>query len=238
MRIVRKMPWRALGAGLALVTSLTEAAPPKEAREELSAPRQLPPTLSCEGAGAAVSLSWKYDVEDPDGPGEFTLQFTDKKLEEKVEVTSFTPVFDPLSDLVRYRTGWSSKDFKTTLRLHERDGKTLGDYESRAAVANDLLCDNNLPIRSALVVFPEVEWTSVTTAIALIDGVRFKRDDAATKDKNVTLLIRFGTKVDTTKLKKKLEEVKSVTTVTLRRVDGSLVPTAKPTPPSTDRRGG
>jgi hypothetical protein len=192
------------------------------------------PTLRCTAETATATLSWKPDIELADAPGTFELSFVHGDLKESEIVQRFEPMFDPTTDVVRYYVGWASKEFRTMLRLYHRDGKTFGDYESRAASASSLECTNNLPIRSAEVAFADDDWFSVTTALALIDGVTYRRDGAVTRERETTLRVQLASADDPEAYRRKLQAIRGIRWVRLLRVDGSVVPP----PPQADRTRG
>jgi hypothetical protein len=194
------------------------------------APQKAAPTLRCTADTATATLSWKPDRELADAPGTFELSFVHGDLKESETVQRFEPMFDPTTDLVRYHVGWASKEFRTILRLYNRDGKTFGDYESRAASASDLECTNDLPVRSAEVTFADGDWVSVTTALALMDGVSYRRDGAVTRDRETTLRVQLASADDPEEYRRKLQAIRGIRWVRLLRVDGSVVP-----PPQADR---
>lgn len=189
----------------------------------------VPPTLSCTAEGTTATVSWKADAEAPHGPGRFTLTFTHGKEREVEEVSPFVPVFDPTSDLVRYHSAWASKNFKTTLQLFDRLGKTFGDFESPDHQATDLLCENHLPIRGATIVFAASDWVDVTTDLDRITGLRYCRDDASEKERKITLPVQFGCNEDPTKMSERLSKLSRLRSVTLVRVDGTAVPASTKT---------
>ncbi len=176
-----------------------------------------------------VQLSWQAEAEDADGPGTFTLSASIEKATNStsIAVTSYVPMYNPESNLVRYRVGWASKDFRTSLRLYDRDKVLMGDFESKAFTATDLSCENNLPIRGAKIVFALENWTTVSTALALLDCIKFKRADATIKEEVVTLPVRFVAKADIAKCEARLVALENAKCVHLTRADGTAVPKAE-----------
>lgn len=184
------------------------------------------PTLRCAAEKAVAELSWAAEAEDPDGEGIFHLTFSGENASDQttVAVRPYVPRFDPEDDLVRYRVGWASKDFRTTLRLYDREEKTFGDYDSRSTVATALGCENNLPIRGAKLNFAIEAWGKVSTSLALLDCIKFKREEAAVGKDTIILPVRFVEKTDLSKCEARLVAIEGIRWLDLSRVDGTIAP--------------